>query len=97
MPLEILHCAARLPAQDLERARAWYVAKLDLHPVEERPGGLRYLAGGSTDASSTGSRASQQAFSRCSSAASSAGITQGTPISASASATPCVPSTSTER
>jgi catechol 2,3-dioxygenase-like lactoylglutathione lyase family enzyme len=33
---------ARLPTQDLARARAWYAAKLGLEPVEERPGGLRY-------------------------------------------------------
>jgi catechol 2,3-dioxygenase-like lactoylglutathione lyase family enzyme len=46
MPIEITHCAARLPAQDLERARHWYADKLGLNPVEERPGGLRYLAGG---------------------------------------------------
>jgi catechol 2,3-dioxygenase-like lactoylglutathione lyase family enzyme len=46
MPIDILHCAARLPAQDLERARAWYAEKLGLAPVEERPGGLRYLVGG---------------------------------------------------
>lgn len=38
--------AARLPAKDLERARAWYRDKLGLEPVEERPGGLRYLVGG---------------------------------------------------
>ncbi|HYD12423.1 MAG TPA: VOC family protein [Allosphingosinicella sp.] len=38
--------AARLPAQDLERARAWYRDKLGLEPAEERPGGLRYLVGG---------------------------------------------------
>ena len=35
--------AARLPAQDLERARRFYAEKLGLEPVEERPGGLRYL------------------------------------------------------
>lgn len=34
--------AARLPAQDLERARAFYAGKLGLFPSEERPGGLRY-------------------------------------------------------
>jgi catechol 2,3-dioxygenase-like lactoylglutathione lyase family enzyme len=34
--------AARLPAQDLERARAFYADKLGLTPSEERPGGLRY-------------------------------------------------------
>jgi catechol 2,3-dioxygenase-like lactoylglutathione lyase family enzyme len=32
--------ATRLPAQDLERARAFYADKLGLEPVEERPGGL---------------------------------------------------------
>ena len=40
------HVATRLPCQDLERARAWYADKLGLHPVEERPGGLRYHCGG---------------------------------------------------
>jgi catechol 2,3-dioxygenase-like lactoylglutathione lyase family enzyme len=39
--------AGRLPAQDLERARAWYAEKLGLHPVEARLGGLRYVVGGS--------------------------------------------------
>ena len=33
--------AARLPAQDLERARAFYAEKLGLEPAEEREGGLR--------------------------------------------------------
>jgi catechol 2,3-dioxygenase-like lactoylglutathione lyase family enzyme len=37
--------APRLPAQDLERARAFYADKLGLHPVEEREGGLRYRCG----------------------------------------------------
>src|SRR5688500_8156101 len=37
--------ATRIPAQDLERARIWYAENLDLHPVEERPGGLRYVIG----------------------------------------------------
>jgi catechol 2,3-dioxygenase-like lactoylglutathione lyase family enzyme len=37
--------AARLPAQDLKRARAFYADKLGLTPVEERPGGLRYRCG----------------------------------------------------
>ena len=36
------HVATRLPAQDLERARAFYSSKLGLDPVEVRPGGLRY-------------------------------------------------------
>jgi catechol 2,3-dioxygenase-like lactoylglutathione lyase family enzyme len=35
--------AARLPTQDLKRARAFYADKLGLHPVEEREGGLRYV------------------------------------------------------
>jgi catechol 2,3-dioxygenase-like lactoylglutathione lyase family enzyme len=34
--------ATRLPALDLERARAFYAEKLGLQPVEERPGGLKY-------------------------------------------------------
>jgi catechol 2,3-dioxygenase-like lactoylglutathione lyase family enzyme len=38
--------AARLPAQDLKRARRFYLEKLGLEPVEERPGGLRYHCGG---------------------------------------------------
>jgi catechol 2,3-dioxygenase-like lactoylglutathione lyase family enzyme len=39
------HVAARLPAQDLERARSFYAEKLGLIPSEERPGGLRYQCG----------------------------------------------------
>jgi catechol 2,3-dioxygenase-like lactoylglutathione lyase family enzyme len=35
--------AARLPTEDLDRARAFYAEKLGLEPVEERPGGLRYV------------------------------------------------------
>jgi catechol 2,3-dioxygenase-like lactoylglutathione lyase family enzyme len=38
--------AARLPAQNLERARAFYSQKLGLEPLEERDGGLRYRAAG---------------------------------------------------
>jgi catechol 2,3-dioxygenase-like lactoylglutathione lyase family enzyme len=34
--------ATRLPAQNLNRARAFYAQKLDLEPAEERPGGLLY-------------------------------------------------------
>jgi catechol 2,3-dioxygenase-like lactoylglutathione lyase family enzyme len=34
--------AARIPAQDLDRARAFYAEKLGLEPSEEREGGLRY-------------------------------------------------------
>jgi catechol 2,3-dioxygenase-like lactoylglutathione lyase family enzyme len=40
------YVATRLPAQDLERARAFYRDKLGLEPVEERPGGLRYECAG---------------------------------------------------
>jgi catechol 2,3-dioxygenase-like lactoylglutathione lyase family enzyme len=36
--------AARLPAQDLARARRFYAEKLGLEPSEERPGGLLYRA-----------------------------------------------------
>src|SRR3954468_21729597 len=35
--------ATRLPAKDLDRARAFYSEKLGLEPVEEREGGLRYV------------------------------------------------------
>jgi catechol 2,3-dioxygenase-like lactoylglutathione lyase family enzyme len=34
--------ASRLPAQDLERARAFYAEKLGLEPAAEREGGLLY-------------------------------------------------------
>jgi catechol 2,3-dioxygenase-like lactoylglutathione lyase family enzyme len=37
--------AIRLPAQDLDRARAFYSEKLGLDPREERPGGLLYRCG----------------------------------------------------
>jgi catechol 2,3-dioxygenase-like lactoylglutathione lyase family enzyme len=37
--------ATRLPAQDLDRARAFYAQKLGLEAVEERPGGLLYRCG----------------------------------------------------
>jgi catechol 2,3-dioxygenase-like lactoylglutathione lyase family enzyme len=46
MALTDAYVAARLPARDLDRARRWYADKLGLEPVEERPGGLRYLVGG---------------------------------------------------
>jgi len=45
--LENSDVATRLPAQDLERARAFYREKLGLEPLEERPGGLRYRCGNS--------------------------------------------------
>jgi catechol 2,3-dioxygenase-like lactoylglutathione lyase family enzyme len=43
--LEQSDVATRLPAGDLERARAFYAEKLGLEPVEERPGGLLYRCG----------------------------------------------------
>ena len=43
---ENAHVAARLPAQDLDRARAFYRDKLGLEAAEERPGGLLYVLGG---------------------------------------------------
>ena len=39
------HTITKLPAQELERARAFYRDKLGLEPVEERTGGLRYVCG----------------------------------------------------
>ena len=38
--------ATRLPAKDLNRARAFYSEKLGLDPVEQREGGLRYVCAG---------------------------------------------------
>src|SRR6185295_20128680 len=35
--------ATRLPAKDLDRARAFYSEKLGLEPVEQLEGGLRYV------------------------------------------------------
>lgn len=40
--LETAVIEARIPTQDLDRARAWYADKLGLHPSEQREGGLRY-------------------------------------------------------
>jgi catechol 2,3-dioxygenase-like lactoylglutathione lyase family enzyme len=40
--LENAHISARLPAQDLDRARRFYSEKLGLEPADERPGGLLY-------------------------------------------------------
>jgi catechol 2,3-dioxygenase-like lactoylglutathione lyase family enzyme len=47
-PLARGRVATRLPARDLDRARAFYREKLGLEPAEERPGGLRYEAAGGT-------------------------------------------------
>ncbi len=44
-PLGSAHAVTKLPAQDLERARAFYHDKLGLDPIEERTGGLRYVCG----------------------------------------------------
>ena len=44
-PLSNGHVVTKLPAQNLERARAFYRDKLGLEPVEERTGGLRYVCG----------------------------------------------------
>ena len=44
-PLSRADSVTKLPAQDLERARAFYHEKLGLDPVEERTGGLRYVCG----------------------------------------------------
>ena len=43
--LDNARVATRLPAQDLDRARAWYAEKLGLEPSDERPGGLLYRLG----------------------------------------------------
>src|SRR5918992_1844625 len=43
-PLADGRAITKLPAQDLDRARAFYRDKLGLAPVEEREGGLRYVA-----------------------------------------------------
>src|SRR5437764_7380855 len=44
-PLSNAHTVTKRPAQDLERARAFYRDKLGLEPVEERTCGLRYVCG----------------------------------------------------
>jgi catechol 2,3-dioxygenase-like lactoylglutathione lyase family enzyme len=46
LTLERARTATRLPARDLDRARAFYSEKLGLEPVEEREGGLLYRCGG---------------------------------------------------
>jgi catechol 2,3-dioxygenase-like lactoylglutathione lyase family enzyme len=43
--LQNSNVSTRLPAKDLERARAFYAEKLGLEPIEERPGGLKYECG----------------------------------------------------
>lgn len=44
-PLSSAVAITKLPAQDLDRARAFYRDVLGLEAVEERPGGLRYVCG----------------------------------------------------
>jgi catechol 2,3-dioxygenase-like lactoylglutathione lyase family enzyme len=43
--LEDSKVAARIPVQDLQRAKSFYAEKLGLEPSEERPGGLLYHCG----------------------------------------------------
>ncbi len=43
--LQTSNVATRIPASNLERAKAFYADKLGLMPSEERPGGLRYRCG----------------------------------------------------
>ncbi|MEU3098427.1 VOC family protein [Streptomyces sp. NPDC006967] len=45
-PLAGARTAARLPAQDLDRARRFYAERLGLEPVDERPGGPLYRCSG---------------------------------------------------
>jgi catechol 2,3-dioxygenase-like lactoylglutathione lyase family enzyme len=44
-PLAQARVIAKLPAQDLDRARRFYRDQLGLEPAEEREGGLRYVCG----------------------------------------------------
>jgi catechol 2,3-dioxygenase-like lactoylglutathione lyase family enzyme len=44
-PLGAARAVPKLPAQDLERARAFYRDRLGLEAAEERGGGLRYVCG----------------------------------------------------
>ena len=50
--------ANRLPAQDLDRARAFYAETLGLEPSEERPGGLLYTPSWGRDRRCSGHRRS---------------------------------------
>lgn len=47
-PFDVADVAVRLPATDLDRARAFWRDKIGLEPIEARPGGLRYRCGEST-------------------------------------------------
>jgi catechol 2,3-dioxygenase-like lactoylglutathione lyase family enzyme len=44
--LQNSNVSARIPAQDLQRAKRFYFEKLGLTPTEERPGGVRYECAG---------------------------------------------------
>jgi catechol 2,3-dioxygenase-like lactoylglutathione lyase family enzyme len=46
--LERSEFVVTLPAQDIERAKAWYREKLGLEPVEEHEGAVIYRAGPGT-------------------------------------------------
>jgi catechol 2,3-dioxygenase-like lactoylglutathione lyase family enzyme len=56
--------ATRLPAQDLNRAKAFYADKLGLEPSEERPGGLLYRCAGGEFALYQSAGASPGSFSQ---------------------------------
>ena len=56
--------ATRLPAQDLNRAKAFYADKLGLEPSEERPGGLLYRCAGGEFALFQSAGASPGSFSQ---------------------------------
>ena len=45
-PIADATAVAKLPAQDLDRARTWYAEVLGLEPADERDGGLLYSVGG---------------------------------------------------
>lgn len=44
--LQNSNVSARIPAQNLQRAKRFYFEKLGLTPTEERPGGIRYECAG---------------------------------------------------
>ena len=56
--------ATRLPAQDLNRAKAFYADKLGLEPSEERPGGMLYRCAGGEFALYQSAGASPGSFSQ---------------------------------
>jgi catechol 2,3-dioxygenase-like lactoylglutathione lyase family enzyme len=60
--LDTARVAARLPVQNLERARALYSERLGLDPLEERDGGLLYPAASGEFASFESAGASPGTF-----------------------------------